>query len=118
MYEQKKKRKLVSSATSFSAEETQVLYLQCISGTTLYNGIVYSRNLKKAELQFKVVKDAFAHTKSIYDKVKAQVDAQPKDDGSLLEKRRELQREVDIAKRAFGQQASWLFFIQISKSFN
>jgi len=64
------------------------------------------KNLKKAELQIKVVKDGFQHTKSIYDKVKGQVDAQPKDDGSLLEKRKELQREVDIAKRAFGQQNS------------
>ena len=50
------------------------------------------------------MKDAFGHTQSIYDKIKAQVDSQPKDDGTLLEKRRELQREVDIAKRAFGQQ--------------
>ena len=51
-----------------------------------------------------MIQDGFSHTKSIYDKIKSQVDAQPKDDGSLLEKRKELQREVDIAKRAYGQQ--------------
>ena len=110
MYEQKE-RKLVASRTIFSAGKTESLHLHCISGIAFYIGIMCSRNLKKAELQFKVVKDTFAHTKSIYDKVKAQVDAQPKDDGSLLEKRRELQREVDIAKRAFGQQVSYPFFI-------
>ena len=109
MYEQKE-RKLVASGTIFSAGKTESLHLHCISGIAFYIGIMCSRNLKKAELQFKVVKDAFAHTKSIYDKVKAQVDAQPKDDGSLLEKRRELQREVDIAKRAFGQQVSLFSF--------
>ena len=51
-----------------------------------------------------MVKDAFGHTQTIYDKLKAQLDAQPKDDGSLLDKRKELQREVDIAKRAYTQQ--------------
>lgn len=40
----------------------------------------------------------------MYDKIKAQVDSQPKDDGSLFEKRRELQKEVDNAKRAYTQQ--------------
>jgi len=60
--------------------------------------------LKKADLHLKVVRDAFGHTQTIYDKLKAQVDAQPKDDGSLLDKRKELQREVDIAKRAYTQQ--------------
>ena len=62
------------------------------------------RTLKKADLHLKVVKDGLDHTQSIYNKLKAQVDAQPKDDGSLLDKRKELQREVDIAKRAYTQQ--------------
>lgn len=53
-----------------------------------------------------MIKDAFEHTQTIYDKIKGQVDAQPKDDGTLLEKRGELQKEVDIAKRAFGQQVN------------
>ena len=69
---------------------------------TKYN-LLY-RILKKADLHLKVVKDAFGHTQTIYDKLKAQLDAQPKDDGSLLDKRKELQREVDIAKRAYTQQ--------------
>ena len=33
-----------------------------------------------------------------------QVDTQPKDDGSLLHKRQELQREVEQTKRALAQQ--------------
>jgi len=55
--------------------------------------------LKKGELQLKISQDALANTKSIYDKVHSQLEALPKDDGSLLDKRKELQREVDIAKR-------------------
>ncbi|XP_019623769.1 PREDICTED: coiled-coil domain-containing protein 146-like [Branchiostoma belcheri] len=62
------------------------------------------RNLKKVELQTKVVLDGLAHTQSIYEKVKAQVDATPKDDGTLLEKRKQLQNEVDATKRNFAQQ--------------
>merc|ERR1719428_1273590 len=61
------------------------------------------KNLKKAELQLNIIQDGFAHTNQIYEKVQSQVDAQPRDDGSLLNKRQELQREVDIAKRAYGQ---------------
>jgi len=62
--------------------------------------------LKKADVHLKVMKDGLAHTKNIYDKIKIEVDLQPRDDGTLMEKRRELQREVDIAKRAFTQQNS------------
>ena len=53
------------------------------------------------------MKDGLGHTQNIYDKIKSQVDLQPRDDGTLMEKRRELQREVDIAKRAFTQQVRW-----------
>ncbi|PFX31256.1 coiled-coil domain-containing protein 146-like [Stylophora pistillata] len=62
------------------------------------------RSLKKSELQMKVGEDALAHVRSIYDKVKAQVDSSPRDDGTLLEKRKELQREVDVTKRTLAQQ--------------
>ncbi|XP_065059412.1 coiled-coil domain-containing protein 146-like [Rhopilema esculentum] len=55
--------------------------------------------LKKGELQLKAAQDSLAHVKSIHDKVAGQVEALPKDDGSLLEKRKELQKEVDIARR-------------------
>lgn len=60
--------------------------------------------LKKSELQMKVAEDALAHVRSVYDKVKAQVDSAPRDDGTLLEKRKELQREVDVTKRTLAQQ--------------
>ena len=56
------------------------------------------------------MKDGLGHTQNIYDKIKSQVDLQPRDDGTLMEKRRELQREVDIAKRAFTQQVRWKKF--------
>lgn len=62
------------------------------------------RSLKKAEINLNIIKDGYNHTKGMYDKIKAQVDSQPKDDGSLFEKRRELQKEVDNAKRAYTQQ--------------
>ena len=61
--------------------------------------LLIHRILKKGELQLKISQDALANTKSIYDKVHSQLEALPKDDGSLLDKRKELQREVDIAKR-------------------
>lgn len=62
------------------------------------------KSLKKAEINLNIIKDGYNHTKGMYDKIKAQVDSQPKDDGSLFEKRRELQKEVDNAKRAYTQQ--------------
>lgn len=52
----------------------------------------------------KVAEDALAHVRSVYDKVKGQVDSAPRDDGTLLEKRKELQREVDVTKRTLAQQ--------------
>lgn len=60
--------------------------------------------LKKSELQMKVAEDSLTHVRSVYDKVKAQVDSAPRDDGTLLEKRKELQREVDVTKRTLAQQ--------------
>ena len=52
----------------------------------------------------RVAEDSLGHIKSIYDKVKGQVDSAPRDDGTLLEKRKELQREVDVTKRTLAQQ--------------
>ncbi|XP_070559070.1 coiled-coil domain-containing protein 146-like [Ptychodera flava] len=63
------------------------------------------RNLKKTELQLKVAQENLAHTQSVFDKVKSQADAAPKDD-ALLDKRKELQREVDNTKRMLAQQNS------------
>ncbi|XP_075713445.1 coiled-coil domain-containing protein 146 [Rhinoderma darwinii] len=62
------------------------------------------RNIKKLELQLKSANDALIHTQSLYDKVKVETDIFPKDDGSLLEKRKELRKEVETLKRQFSQQ--------------
>lgn len=64
------------------------------------------RNLKRAELHLRVAEDNLNHTAQISEKVKGQVDAQPKDDGTLLQKRTELQREVEQTKRGLAQQNS------------
>lgn len=90
-------------------------YIEILSSISILFFVLknHFRTLKKAELHLKVVKDAFGHTQTIYDKIKSQVDAQPKDDGTLLEKRRELQREVDIAKRAFGQQVRFIQYVAL-----
>ncbi|KAM4748551.1 coiled-coil domain-containing protein 146 [Rhinophrynus dorsalis] len=62
------------------------------------------RNIKKMELQLKSASDALAHTQSLFDKVKAEVDSYPKDGSTLLEKRRELQKEVEVIRRHLAQQ--------------
>ncbi|XP_053572509.1 coiled-coil domain-containing protein 146 [Bombina bombina] len=62
------------------------------------------RNIKKMELQLKSANDSLAHTQSLYDKIKAEVDAFPKDDGTLQEKRKELQKEVEAIKRHVAQE--------------
>jgi len=63
------------------------------------------RRLKKLEQQLKVANDSLAHQQQIYDKIKEQTDSIPKDE-SLYEKRKQLQLEVDEAKRKLGQQNS------------
>lgn len=65
-----------------------------------------SRSLKKAELHLKVAEESRNHTQSIYDKVKSQVASLPKDDGSTVKKREDLQKEVEQTKRALAQQNS------------
>ena len=62
------------------------------------------RNLKKGELQAKVADDNLAHQQLLHEKAKGNADAHPKDDGTLLHKRQELQREVEQTKRALAQQ--------------
>lgn len=62
------------------------------------------RNIKKLELQLKSANDALIYTQSLYEKIKAEVNTFPKDDGSLLEKRKELRKEVETLKRQFAQQ--------------
>lgn len=62
------------------------------------------KNLKKADLQLKVANDALEQVKMVYEKVKSQIDSAPRDDGSLFQKRKELQKEVDVTKRTLAQQ--------------
>lgn len=62
------------------------------------------RNIKKLELQLKSANDALIYTQSLYEKIKAEINTFPKDDGSLLEKRKELRKEVETLKRQFAQQ--------------
>jgi len=64
------------------------------------------RSLKRAELQLKVAEDNLAHQSMISEKVKGNLDAAPKDDGTLFNKRKELQKEVEQTKRALSQQVS------------
>ncbi|XP_052779091.1 coiled-coil domain-containing protein 146-like [Mya arenaria] len=64
------------------------------------------RNMKKAELQLRVAEENLNHNKLIYEKMKSQVDSLPKDDGTAIKKREELQKEVEQTKRALAQQNS------------
>ncbi|XP_050405069.2 coiled-coil domain-containing protein 146 [Patella vulgata] len=64
------------------------------------------KNLKKAENQLKVSEETLNHTKMIYDKLKSQADTMPKDDGTNLKKKKELQKEVEQNKRALAQEKS------------
>ncbi|KAK6488012.1 coiled-coil domain-containing protein 146-like [Huso huso] len=64
------------------------------------------RNLKKMELQLKLANDALVHIQSLHEKEKSQMDAFPKDDGTQLERRKELQKEVEMIKQNLAQQQS------------
>ncbi|XP_077194180.1 coiled-coil domain-containing protein 146 isoform X2 [Paroedura picta] len=62
------------------------------------------RNFKKMEMQLKIALDSLAQVKSHHERVLLEIDALPKDDGTLLERRRELQREVESIKRSVAQE--------------
>ncbi|XP_054844285.1 coiled-coil domain-containing protein 146 isoform X2 [Eublepharis macularius] len=62
------------------------------------------RNFKKMEMQLKIALDSLAQVKSHHERVLLEIDALPKDDGTLLERRRELQREVEMTKRNLAQE--------------
>ncbi|ELU12496.1 hypothetical protein CAPTEDRAFT_228195 [Capitella teleta] len=64
------------------------------------------RNLKKADLQLKVAQDSVNHFQLIQEKVKGQVELNPRDDGTLMSRRTDLQKEVEQTKRALAQQNS------------
>ncbi|KAM4874600.1 coiled-coil domain-containing protein 146 [Thomomys bottae] len=62
------------------------------------------RNLKKMQLLLKVSSDALTQTQAMHQRLLLEMDAIPKDDALLPERRRELQKEVEIAKRNLIQQ--------------
>ncbi|KAM8771325.1 coiled-coil domain-containing protein 146 isoform 3-T3 [Rhynchonycteris naso] len=62
------------------------------------------RNLKKMEQLLKVSWDALTQTQALHQRLLLEIEAIPKDDSTLSERRRELQKEVEIAKRNLAQQ--------------
>ncbi|XP_012890733.1 PREDICTED: coiled-coil domain-containing protein 146 [Dipodomys ordii] len=62
------------------------------------------RNLKKMELLLKVSSDALTQTQALHQRLVLEMDAIPKDDALLPERRRDLQKEVEMAKRNLAQQ--------------
>ncbi|XP_048355860.1 coiled-coil domain-containing protein 146 [Sphaerodactylus townsendi] len=62
------------------------------------------RNFKKMEMQLKISVEGLAQVKSLHERVLLEIEALPKDDGTLLERRRELQREVEMVKRSLVQE--------------
>ncbi|XP_007436465.2 coiled-coil domain-containing protein 146-like [Python bivittatus] len=62
------------------------------------------RNFKKMEMQLKIAQESLAQVQAHHERMLLELDAVPKDDGTLLERRRELQREVEMAKRNLSQE--------------
>ncbi|KAH0616470.1 hypothetical protein JD844_027592 [Phrynosoma platyrhinos] len=62
------------------------------------------RNFKKMEMQLKIAQESLAQVRSHHERMQLEVDSVPKDDGSLLERRKELQKEVEIVKRNLAQE--------------
>ncbi|OBS63895.1 hypothetical protein A6R68_07566, partial [Neotoma lepida] len=62
------------------------------------------RNLKKTELLLKVSLDALTQTQALNQRLLLEIEAIPKDDLLLPERRRDLQKEVELAKRNLVQQ--------------
>ncbi|XP_008575774.1 PREDICTED: coiled-coil domain-containing protein 146 [Galeopterus variegatus] len=62
------------------------------------------RNLKKMELLLKVSSDALIQTQAMHQRLLLEMDAIPKDGSTLTERRRELHKEVEVAKRNLVQQ--------------
>ncbi|XP_017523887.2 coiled-coil domain-containing protein 146 [Manis javanica] len=62
------------------------------------------RNLKKMELLLKVSWDALTHTQALHQRLLLEIEAIPKDDSTLSERRRELHKEVEVARRNLTQQ--------------
>ncbi|XP_044534986.1 coiled-coil domain-containing protein 146 [Gracilinanus agilis] len=62
------------------------------------------RNLKKMELLLKVSNDSLSQIQSLHQRLTFEMDSIPKDDSLVVERRRDLQKEVELAKRNLAQQ--------------
>ncbi|KAB1276637.1 Coiled-coil domain-containing protein 146 [Camelus dromedarius] len=69
------------------------------------------RNLKKMELLLKVSWDALTQTQALHQRLLLEIEAIPKDDSTLSERRRELHKEVEVAKRNLTQQVNINFHL-------
>ncbi|XP_046320056.1 coiled-coil domain-containing protein 146 isoform X2 [Marmota monax] len=65
------------------------------------------RNLKKMEMLLKVSSDSLTQTQAMYKRLQLEIEAIPKDDSVLPERRKELHREVEVAKRNLVQQQKY-----------
>ncbi|KFP18115.1 Coiled-coil domain-containing protein 146 [Egretta garzetta] len=62
------------------------------------------RNLKKMELQLKMIYDSLEQDKSKHNRLKLEAEAVPKSNGVLLERRGVLQKEIEMTKRRLAEQ--------------
>ncbi|XP_068962646.1 coiled-coil domain-containing protein 146-like [Petaurus breviceps papuanus] len=62
------------------------------------------RNLKKMELLLKVSMDSLAQIQTLHQRLLLEMEGIPKDDSLIVERRRDLQKEVELAKRNLAQQ--------------
>ncbi|KAM6287685.1 coiled-coil domain-containing protein 146 [Spheniscus humboldti] len=62
------------------------------------------RNLKKMELQLNMIYDSLEQDKSQHNRLKLEAEAIPKSNGVLLNRRRELQKEIEMTKRSLAEQ--------------
>nr|XP_013035860.2 coiled-coil domain-containing protein 146 isoform X1 [Anser cygnoides]XP_047924370.1 coiled-coil domain-containing protein 146 isoform X1 [Anser cygnoides] len=62
------------------------------------------RNLKKMELQLNVIYESLEQDKSQHKRLKSEAEAIPKSNEVLLERRRELQKEIEMSKRSLAEQ--------------
>ncbi|KAG8142680.1 hypothetical protein E2320_005882 [Naja naja] len=63
------------------------------------------RTFKKMEMQLKITQESLIQVQSHHERMLLELDAATsKDDGAILERRRELQREVEMAKRNLTQE--------------
>ncbi|KAK4830278.1 hypothetical protein QYF61_009481 [Mycteria americana] len=62
------------------------------------------RNLKKMELQRNMIYDSLERDKSQHNRLKLEAEAIPKSNGVLLERRRELQKEIEMTRRSLAEQ--------------